>query len=237
MTLRTPTPGPRPDSSKEGDRHTKEGAGRSPHHHRQPGHRHAMETFPRCDTDSEPVGLAGLAFEMELDERSPPHCSILWCRTPSQALSSCDASDSGGEHGTEHDEDETACCSKPVRHCAWTTTRCMMRLRRARPDHPRPPARVRLGAVALRPRMMQSSCTRHRRHRQRVAAADRSPCICGWALASEHVTRRGEDARSVRSHTHPCFSIAAINRHCQNVSCCGVARSSESEASVPNSIA
>ena len=77
-----------------------------------------METFPRCDTDSEPVGLAGLAFEMELDERSPPHCSILWCRTPSQALSSCDASDSGGEHGTEHDEDETACCSKPVRHCA-----------------------------------------------------------------------------------------------------------------------
>lgn len=115
----------------------------------------------------------------------------------------------------------------------WTTTRCMMRLRRARPDHPRPPARVRLGAVALRPRMMQSSCTRHRRHRQRAAAADRSPCICGWALASEHVTRRGEDARSVRSHTHPCFSIAAINRHCQNVSCCGVARSSESEASYP----
>ena len=56
--------------------------------------------------------------QMELDERSPPHCSILWCRTPSQALSSCDASDSGGEHGTEHDEDETACCSKPVRHCA-----------------------------------------------------------------------------------------------------------------------
>ena len=37
----------------------------------------------------------------------------------------------------------------------------------------------------------------------------------------------------MRSHTHPCFSIAAINRHCQNVSCCGIARSSESEASYP----
>ena len=74
--------------------------------------------FNRCDTDSTPVGLAGLAFEMELDERSLPHCSILFCRTPSQALSSCDASDSGSERGTEQDEDEAACCSEPVRRCA-----------------------------------------------------------------------------------------------------------------------
>ena len=83
-------------------------------------------TFPRRETDNEPVGLAGLAFEMEfdikLDERSLPHTSILCCRTPSLALSytssdASDASDSGSERRAEH-EDEADSCTKHVRHSA-----------------------------------------------------------------------------------------------------------------------
>ena len=122
--------------------------------------------------------------------------------------------------------------ASPCVAAPWTTKRCMMRQRRARPDRPRPPARVRVGAVAaLRPRMMQSSCTRHRRHGQGGVVAGRSPCTCGWALAS------GEDARSFKAPTFQCFSFAAVNHPCQNVSCCGVARSSESETSAASSVA
>jgi hypothetical protein len=36
----------------------------------------------RIEDLCESVGLAGLAFEMELEEHAP-HCSILFCRTPS----------------------------------------------------------------------------------------------------------------------------------------------------------
>jgi hypothetical protein len=43
-----------------------------------------MTSQEPCQIDDlcESVGLAGLAFEMELEEHAP-HCSILFCRTPS----------------------------------------------------------------------------------------------------------------------------------------------------------
>lgn len=148
-----------------------------------------MESSRRYD---EPVGLAGLAFEMHLDDRSPGHCSILCCRTPPHTRWSCDASDSGSERGTVHEAErvpqhrrahddvhvmEADCCSAPERHFAMDDD--------AMPDNACTPCSPGSPEAACprAPRRSSSAAEEDAEYLHAAAAAvaagDRSPSICG----------------------------------------------------------
>jgi len=147
-----------------------------------------MESSRRYD---EPVGLAGLAFEMHLDDRSPGHCSILCCRTPPHTRWSCDASDSGSERGTVHEAErvpqhrrahddvhvkEADCCSAPERHFAMDDDAMPDACTPCSPGSPE-------AACPRAPRRSSSAAEEDAEYLHAAAAAvaagDRSPSICG----------------------------------------------------------